>query len=82
MIIGDVTYKGANQDSISGALQLGITHCIASHQSDRDVLIQDFEIVEELQFPRTGTTMTPAHPFENFRYEYDFYSLILINAHF
>jgi 1-phosphatidylinositol-4-phosphate 5-kinase len=66
---GDVTYKGANQDSISGALQLGITHCIASHQSDRDVLIQDFEIVEELQFPRTGTTMTPAHPFENFRFK-------------
>ena len=42
--LGDVYYKEAPQDSISGALQLGITHSIGSHQSDRDVLIQGTEI--------------------------------------
>ena len=64
---GDIYYKDAAQDSISGALQLGITHSIGSHQSDRDVLIQDFQIIETIQFPKTGTTVTPSHNFDDFR---------------
>lgn len=66
---GDVYYKEAPQDSISGALQLGITHSIGSHQSDRDVLIQDFEIIETIQFPKCGTTVTPSHNFDDFRFK-------------
>merc|ERR1711935_39691 len=66
---GDVYYKEAPQDSISGALQLGITHSIGSHQSDRDVLIQDFEIIETIQFPQCGTTVTPSHNFGDFRFK-------------
>ena len=65
--LGDIYYKDAAQDSISGALQLGITHSIGSHQSDRDVLIQDFQLIETIQFPKSGTTVTPSHNFDDFR---------------
>jgi len=66
---GDIYYKDAAQDSISGALQLGITHSIGSHQNDRDVLIQDFQEIETIQFPKSGTTVTPSHNFDDFRFK-------------
>jgi len=66
---GDVYYKDAPQDSISGALQLGITTSVGSHSTDRDVLIQDFEIVESIYFPKCGTTQTAPHKFEDFRFK-------------
>ena len=69
MILGDVYYKDAPQDSISGALQLGITTSVGSHSTDRDVLIQDFEIVESIYFPKCGTTQTSPHKFEDFRFK-------------
>lgn len=37
---GNIFYKKAPQDHISGALQLGITHSVGAHQVDRDVLLQ------------------------------------------
>ena len=67
--LGDVYYKDAPQDSISGALQLGITTSVGSHSTDRDVLIQDFEIVESIYFPKCGTTQTAPHKFEDFRFK-------------
>ena len=69
VILGDVYYKDAPQDSISGALQLGITTSVGSHSTDRDVLIQDFEIVESIYFPKCGTTQTSPHKFEDFRFK-------------
>ena len=39
---GNIFFKKAPQDHISGALQLGITHSVGAHQVDRDVLLQGF----------------------------------------
>lgn len=66
---GAVFYKKAPQDHISGALQLGITHSVGSHTVDRDVLLQDFEVIETIVFPKAGTTLTPHHTFDDFRFK-------------
>lgn len=66
---GAVFYKKAPQDHISGALQLGITHSVGSHTVDRDVLLQDFEVIETIAFPKAGTTLTPHHIFEDFKFK-------------
>ena len=39
---GNIFFKKAPQDHISGALQLGITHSVGAHQVDRDVLLQGY----------------------------------------
>ena len=36
---------------------------------DRDVLLQDFEVIEQISFPQTGTTQTPEHRFEDFKFK-------------
>ncbi len=40
--------------ALKGAIQLGITHTIGSlsQKPERDVLLQDFEVVESIFFPR------------------------------
>lgn len=40
--------------ALKGAIQLGITHTVGSlsHKPERDVLLQDFEVVESIFFPR------------------------------
>lgn len=40
--------------ALKGAIQLGITHTVGSlsQKPERDVLLQDFEVVESIFFPR------------------------------
>lgn len=40
--------------ALKGAIQLGITHTVGSlsQKPERDVLMQDFEVVESIFFPR------------------------------
>ena len=51
---GETTYKKTTSSALKGAIQLGITHTVGSlsHKPERDVLMQDFEVVESIFFPR------------------------------
>ncbi|XP_028318637.1 phosphatidylinositol-4-phosphate 5-kinase, type I, beta a isoform X2 [Gouania willdenowi] len=54
---------------LKGAIQLGITYAVGNLGSkpDRDVLMQDFSVVESVYLPSSGSTLTPAHHFPDFR---------------
>ncbi|KRY35257.1 Phosphatidylinositol 4-phosphate 5-kinase type-1 alpha [Trichinella spiralis] len=74
---GEVTYKKVPTTQIMGAIQLGIANSIGSlvREPERDVLLQDFEYVEQVYFPRfaryfsAGTHVTPSHPYSDFRFK-------------
>ncbi|XP_068609351.1 phosphatidylinositol-4-phosphate 5-kinase, type I, beta a [Brachionichthys hirsutus] len=55
--------------SLKGAIQLGIGYAVGnlSSKPDRDVLMQDFSVVESVYLPREGSSLTPAHHFPDFR---------------
>ncbi|KAM7537088.1 hypothetical protein Aperf_G00000071366 [Anoplocephala perfoliata] len=67
---GTVTYKKTPTSEIQRAIQLGIQHSIGSLQQKpvRDVLFRDFEVIETVDFPRSGTKTTPAHGLSDFRF--------------
>ncbi|TPP56928.1 Phosphatidylinositol 4-phosphate 5-kinase type-1 beta [Fasciola gigantica] len=67
---GTVTYKKKPTSEIQRALQLGIHHHIGSVQQKplRDVLFRDFQTIETVQFPASGTKTTPAHSLSDFRF--------------
>ncbi|RXM94560.1 Phosphatidylinositol 4-phosphate 5-kinase type-1 alpha [Acipenser ruthenus] len=50
---GETTYKKTTSSALKGAIQLGITHTVGSlsQKAERDVLMQDFEVVETIFFP-------------------------------
>ncbi|CAB1426434.1 unnamed protein product, partial [Pleuronectes platessa] len=54
---------------LKGAIQLGISYAVGnlSSKPDRDVLMQDFSVVESVLLPSEGSNMTPAHHFPDFR---------------
>nr|XP_023997351.1 uncharacterized protein LOC112067798 [Salvelinus alpinus] len=51
---GETTYKKTTSSALKGAIQLGITHTVGSlsQKAERDVLMQDFVVVESIFFPR------------------------------
>eukprot|EP00058_Branchiostoma_floridae_P005873 XP_002591361.1 hypothetical protein BRAFLDRAFT_216408 [Branchiostoma floridae] len=53
------------------AIQLGISHSIGglSSKPERDLLIQDFSVVESVFFPGEGSNLTPAHRCPDFRFK-------------
>nr|XP_029507330.1 phosphatidylinositol 4-phosphate 5-kinase type-1 beta-like isoform X2 [Oncorhynchus nerka] len=55
--------------ALKGAIQLGIGYAVGNLTSkpDRDVLMQDFYMVESVFLPSEGSNMTPAHHFPDFR---------------
>ncbi|XP_043322036.1 phosphatidylinositol 4-phosphate 5-kinase type-1 gamma isoform X5 [Cervus canadensis] len=61
---GETTYK-------KGAIQLGIGYTVGnlSSKPERDVLMQDFYVVESIFFPSEGSNLTPAHHFQDFRFK-------------
>ncbi|BHF65303.1 Phosphatidylinositol 4-phosphate 5-kinase type-1 beta [Sparganum proliferum] len=67
---GTVTYKKTPTSEIQRAIQLGIQHSISILQQKpvRDVLFRDFEVVETVDFPRSGSKTTPAHNLSDFRF--------------
>nr|XP_014348383.1 PREDICTED: phosphatidylinositol 4-phosphate 5-kinase type-1 alpha isoform X2 [Latimeria chalumnae] len=68
---GETTYKKTTSSALKGAIQLGITHTVGSlsNKPERDVLMQDFYVVESIFFPREGSNLTPAHHYSDFRFK-------------
>ncbi|KAK6327242.1 hypothetical protein J4Q44_G00028870 [Coregonus suidteri] len=68
---GETTYKKTTSSALKGAIQLGITHTVGSlsQKPERDVLMQDFEVVESIFFPSEGSNLTPAHHYSDFRFK-------------
>ncbi|KAJ8380764.1 hypothetical protein SKAU_G00015420 [Synaphobranchus kaupii] len=65
------TYKKTTSSVLKGAIQLGIGYTVGNLTSkpDRDVLMQDFYVVESVFLPSEGSNLTPAHHFPDFRFK-------------
>ncbi|KAL3885305.1 hypothetical protein ACJMK2_025383 [Sinanodonta woodiana] len=68
---GQVTFKKKTTSELMQAIQLGIGQSIGGLTSkpDRDLLLQDFGVVESVFFPSEGSNMTPAHHCSDFRFK-------------
>uniref|UniRef100_A0A2I3HJN7 PIPK domain-containing protein n=1 Tax=Nomascus leucogenys TaxID=61853 RepID=A0A2I3HJN7_NOMLE len=68
---GETTYKKTTSSALKGAIQLGITHTVGSLSTkpERDVLMQDFHMVESIFFPSEGSKLTPAHHYNDFSFK-------------
>nr|XP_021322354.1 phosphatidylinositol 4-phosphate 5-kinase type-1 alpha isoform X1 [Danio rerio] len=68
---GETTYKKTTSSALKGAIQLGIAHTVGSlsQKAERDVLMQDFYVVESIFFPSEGSNLTPAHHHGDFRFK-------------
>ncbi|XP_055369229.1 phosphatidylinositol-4-phosphate 5-kinase, type I, beta a isoform X5 [Betta splendens] len=62
-------HKKPTAAALKGAIQLGIGYAVGnlSSKPDRDVLMQDFSVVESVFLPSDGSNLTPAHHFPDFR---------------
>lgn len=62
-------HKKPTPEALKGAIQLGIGYAVGnlSSKPDRDVLMQDFSVVESVFLPSEGSSLTPAHHFPDFR---------------
>uniref|UniRef100_A0A8C6QI23 1-phosphatidylinositol-4-phosphate 5-kinase n=1 Tax=Nannospalax galili TaxID=1026970 RepID=A0A8C6QI23_NANGA len=65
------TYKKTASSAIKGAIQLGIGYTVGNLTSkpERDVLMQDFYVVESVFLPSEGSNLTPAHHYPDFRFK-------------
>ncbi|XP_027140541.1 phosphatidylinositol 4-phosphate 5-kinase type-1 gamma isoform X1 [Larimichthys crocea] len=68
---GETTYKKTTSSALQGAIQLGIGYTVGnlSSKPERDVLMQDFYVVESVFFPSEGSNLTPAHHYPDFRFK-------------
>ncbi|XP_077471453.1 phosphatidylinositol 4-phosphate 5-kinase type-1 alpha-like isoform X3 [Stigmatopora argus] len=68
---GETTYKKTSSSALKGAIQLGIGYTVGnlSSKPERDVLMQDFYVVESIFFPSEGSNLTPAHHYPDFRFK-------------
>jgi 1-phosphatidylinositol-4-phosphate 5-kinase len=50
---GEVSYKRVPTNALMGAIQLGIANSVGSlaGKARRDILVQDFEVIESVAFP-------------------------------
>ncbi|KAG5286587.1 hypothetical protein AALO_G00016520 [Alosa alosa] len=69
-VTGETTYKKTTASALEGAIHLGIAYTVqaASHMNQREVLVQDFEMVESIFFPRKGSKWTPPHHYKDFNF--------------
>eukprot|EP01147_Barroeca_monosierra_P007148 gene7148-464_t len=69
-VTGEVSYKKVKSTELMAAIQMGMRQAIGytMQKKKRDILMQDFEEVESLYYPKEGTTTTPPHKFENFKF--------------
>ncbi|XP_036384960.1 phosphatidylinositol 4-phosphate 5-kinase type-1 beta-like [Megalops cyprinoides] len=65
------TMKTPTSSALRGAIQLGIGYTVGNLTSkpDRDVLMQDFYMVESVFMPSEGSNLTPAHHYPDFRFK-------------
>ncbi|XP_023220277.1 phosphatidylinositol 4-phosphate 5-kinase type-1 alpha-like isoform X1 [Centruroides sculpturatus] len=68
---GQITYKKIQTTQLMESIQLGISYAVGSLASkpERDLLMQDFAIVESISFPKDGSNITPAHHYSDFRFK-------------
>ncbi|XP_070536770.1 phosphatidylinositol 4-phosphate 5-kinase type-1 alpha-like isoform X3 [Ptychodera flava] len=68
---GETTYKKTTSSALMSAIQLGIGHAVGglSAKPERDVLMQDFTVVESVFFPSEGSNLTAAHKYPDFRFK-------------
>jgi hypothetical protein len=68
---GQITYKKIQTSQIMSSIQLGIAHAVGSLASkpERDLLMQDFAVVETVYFAKEGSQLTPAHHNQDFRFK-------------
>uniref|UniRef100_A0A023G4L9 Putative phosphatidylinositol-4-phosphate 5-kinase n=1 Tax=Amblyomma triste TaxID=251400 RepID=A0A023G4L9_AMBTT len=68
---GQITYKKIQTSQIIGSIQLGIGYAVGSLASkpERDLLMQDFAMVESICFPGEGSNLTPAHHYSDFKFK-------------
>ncbi|VDN58148.1 unnamed protein product [Dracunculus medinensis] len=68
---GEVSYKRVPTNALMGAIQLGIANSIGSLASKpkRDLLLQDFDVIETVSFPPGGSQMTPSHGYGDFKFQ-------------
>ncbi|XP_006821157.1 phosphatidylinositol 4-phosphate 5-kinase type-1 alpha-like [Saccoglossus kowalevskii] len=68
---GETTYKKTTSSALMSAIQLGIGHSVGglSAKPERDVLMQDFAVVESVFFPSEGSNLTAAHKYPDFRFK-------------
>lgn len=68
---GQVTYKKIETSTICGSIQLGIGNAVASLASkpERDLLMQDFAMIETANYTKEGSKTTPAHHYPDFRFK-------------
>ncbi|CAG0916506.1 unnamed protein product [Notodromas monacha] len=68
---GQITYKKIQTSQIMSSIQLGIAHAVGSLASkpERDLLMQDFAVVETVYFAKEGSQHTPAHHNQDFRFK-------------
>ncbi|KAM4725546.1 phosphatidylinositol 4-phosphate 5-kinase type-1 alpha-like [Anableps anableps] len=70
-LTGETVYKKTTSSTLKATIQLGITHTVGSlnQKPERDVLLQDFEVVESIFFPSEGSNLTPGHHYGDFRFK-------------
>ncbi|CAM4730650.1 unnamed protein product [Leuciscus chuanchicus] len=68
---GGKDHKKPTAEALRGAIQLGIGYTVGNLTSkpDRDVLMQDFYVVESVFLPSEGSNLTPAHHYPDFRFK-------------
>ncbi|KAF4107953.1 phosphatidylinositol-4-phosphate 5-kinase, type I, beta a [Onychostoma macrolepis] len=68
---GGKDHKKPTAEALRGAIQLGIGYTVGNMTSkpDRDVLMQDFYVVESVFLPSEGSNLTPAHHYPDFRFK-------------
>ena len=68
---GEVSYKRVPSNALMGAIQLGIANSLGSlaNRPRRDILVQDFDVIEEVAFPTIGSQTTPSHKFDDFKFK-------------
>lgn len=68
---GQVTYKKRPTSELMAAIQLGIGQSVGSLSPKpmRDVLYEDFHVVETVFFPKEGSNLTPGHRGNDFRFK-------------
>ncbi|OWK12289.1 PIP5K1C, partial [Cervus elaphus hippelaphus] len=77
-VLMQLGFPQTTSSTLKGAIQLGIGYTVGnlSSKPERDVLMQDFYVVESIFFPSEGSNLTPAHHFQDFRFKtYAPYSL-------
>uniref|UniRef100_A0A673GNT4 Phosphatidylinositol-4-phosphate 5-kinase, type I, gamma b n=1 Tax=Sinocyclocheilus rhinocerous TaxID=307959 RepID=A0A673GNT4_9TELE len=69
--VGCLVCRQTTSSALKGAIQLGIGYTVGnlSSKPERDVLMQDFYVVESIFFPSEGSNLTPAHHYPDFRFK-------------